>query len=32
MNKSKFVKTQAIENQFQLVRVYVGLAVFMNKI
>src|SRR5436190_15298890 len=31
MNKSKFVKIQSIENQFQLVRVSVGLGAFMNK-
>jgi len=30
MNKSKFVMIQTIENQLQLVRIYVGLAAFMN--
>jgi hypothetical protein len=30
MNKSKFAKIQAIENQFQLVRVYAGLGAFIN--
>ena len=32
MNKSKCLKIQAVENQSQLVRVYVGLGAFMNKL
>jgi hypothetical protein len=32
MNKSKSLKIQTIENQLQLVRIYVGLGAFMNKL